>query len=289
MTSNYIFGVASVPLTRSTFAIQRVINLDKNKFQSRMDFKGKVILVTGGSSGIGSACAKHFAKLGANVIIVGRNVDRLVEVSHEITSKGFAEPLVIVADVTKDSERIIKETVDRFGQLNVLVNNAGIMTEENIENITMDAFDFTMDVNLRSIVFLTQLAIPYLAKTQGNIVNVSSTAGVKAVPNLLSYCMSKSGLDMLTKCLALELAPKRIRVNSVNPAAIKTPLFKTMGIDNEAEQELFKAYQEKYPLGRVGEVSDTSAAIAYLASDSASFITGVLLPVDGGALTAGHD
>lgn len=254
-----------------------------------MDFKEKVVLITGGSSGIGADCAKHFAKLGANVVIVGRNVDRLVEVSHEITSKGFEEPLVIVADVTKDSERIIKETIDQFGKLDVLVNNAGMMTEENIENITMEAFDFTMDVNLRSIVFLTQLAIPYLAKNQGNIVNVSSTAGVKAVPNLLSYCMSKSSLDMFTKCVALEVASKGVRVNSVNPAAIKTPLFKTMGIDHDAEQELYKAYKEKYPLGRVGEVSDTSAAIAYLASDAACFITGVLFPVDGGALTAGHD
>lgn len=263
--------------------------MEKEKIQSRMDFKGKVILITGGSSGIGADCAKYLAKLGANVVIVGRNVDRLVKVSHEITSKGFEEPLIIVADVTKDSERIIKETINQFGKLNVLVNNAGMMTEENIENITMDAFDFTMDVNLRSIVFLTQLAIPYLAKTNGNVVNVSSTAGVKAVPNLLSYCMSKSSLDMFTKCLALEVASRRIRVNSINPAAIKTQIYKTMGIDNEAEQKLFKAYKEKYPLGRVGEVSDTSAAIAYLASDTACFITGVLLPVDGGALTAGHD
>lgn len=254
-----------------------------------MDFKGKVILITGASSGIGADCARHLAKLGGSISLVGRNAERLSEVAQEIKSNGSTETLTIVADVTKDANRIVEETIKHFGRLNVLVNCAGMMSEENIVSMSMEAFDTTIDVNLRSVIKLTQSAIPYLANTRGNIVNVSSTAGLKAVPNLLSYCISKAALDQFTKCISLELAPKGIRVNSINPAAIKTPLYQKLGIDSAAEQELYDSYKTRYPMGRVGEVSDTSAAIAYLASDSASFITGHLLAVDGGALTAGFD
>lgn len=254
-----------------------------------MNFENKVILVTGGSSGIGADAARHLAKLGGKVVIVGRNKERLQAVADEIKNSGSTTPLTITADVTKESKRIIDETIKHFGKLDILINNAGMMTEENIENITMEAFDKTIDVNLRSIVQLTQLAIPYLAETHGNIINVSSTSGLKATPNLLSYCISKAGLDQFTKCVSLEVASKGIRVNSINPAAIRTPLYQSLGIDANAEQQLFDAYKTRYPMGRIGEVSDTSAAIAYLASDSACFITGVLFPVDGGALTAGFD
>lgn len=218
--------------------------------------------------------AIHLAKLAANVALVGRNKDRLNEVKQQIIVNGSSEPLVLVADVTKDSEKIITETVEHFGKINVLINNAGIMTEESIENITMEAFDKTMDTNLRSAIQMTQKAIPYLEKTKGNVLNVSSTAGLKAVQNLLSYCISKAALDQLTKCSALDLAPKGIRVNSINPAAIRTPLYRSLGIDSKEEQEMFDTYKARYPMGRVGEVSDTNAAIEYLTGDSASFITG---------------
>ncbi|XP_055312296.1 uncharacterized oxidoreductase TM_0325-like [Sitodiplosis mosellana] len=254
-----------------------------------MSFKDKVVIVTGASSGIGRGAAIHLAKLAADVVLVGRNQERLNEVKQQIIANGSSEPLVLAADVTKDSEKIINESVKHFGKINVLINNAGMMTEESIENVTMEAFDKTIDVNLRSVVQLTQKAIPYLEQTKGNILNVSSTAGLKAVPNLLSYCVSKAALDQLTKCSALNLAPKGIRVNAINPAAIRTPLYKALGIDSKAEQELFDSYKSHYPMGRIGEVSDTSSAIAYLTGDSASFLTGVLLPVDGGALTAGYD
>lgn len=254
-----------------------------------MSFKNKVVIVTGSSSGIGRDAAVHLAKLGADAVLVGRNEARLNDVKNEIIANGSAVPLVIIADVTKDAEKIISNTVEHFGKINILINNAGMMTEENVENLTMEAFDKTMDTNLRSIIQLTQKAIPYLEKTKGNILNVSSTAGLKAVPNLLSYCVSKAALDQFTKCTSLELAAKGIRVNAINPAAIRTPLYRALGIDSKGEEALFDSYKSRYPVGRIGEVSDTSAAIAYLTSDSASFITGVLLPVDGGALTAGYD
>lgn len=254
-----------------------------------MSFLNKVVIVTGSSSGIGMDAAIHLAKLGANAVLVGRNVERLTEVSNRILANGSPDPLVVVADVTKDADQIISKTVDRYGKINILINNAGIMTEENIENIQIDAFDKMMDTNVKSAIQLTQKAIPHLAKTKGNILNVSSTAGIKAVPNLLSYCISKAALDQFTKCIALELAPKGIRVNAINPAAIRTPLYRALGMSSDEEQEIFDTYKSRYPVGRIGEVSDTSAAIEYLTGDSASFITGSLFPVDGGALVAGFD
>lgn len=248
-----------------------------------------VVLITGASSGIGKDAAIHLAKLAANVVLVGRNEERLADVSNQIISNGSPNPLVIAADITKDADQIISKTVEHFGKINILINNAGICTEENIENIKIEVFDKVMDTNLKSAIQLTQKAIPYLEKTKGNILNVSSTASIKAVPNLLSYCISKAALDQFTKCISLELAPKGIRVNAINPAAIRTPIYRKLGIDSDEEEKLYDSYKSRYPMGRIGEVSDTSAAIEYLTGDSASFITGTLFPVDGGALTAGFD
>lgn len=193
-----------------------------------------------------------------------------------------------MADVSKDTQRIIDETIKEFGQLDVLINNAGYGKQDNIENIDLDEYDRLMDVNVTSVIKLSKLAVPYLAKTKGNILNVSSAAGLRPKPSFLSYCMSKAAVNQFTKCCALDLAPKRIRVNAINPVAIRTTFFDTNGICNAEETEkFFDSFKDIYPVGRVGETSDTSAAIEYLCGDQASFITGHLLPVDGGALTAG--
>lgn len=250
-----------------------------------MNFNGKVILITGASSGIGADCARHLADLGGKVAIVGRNEKRLTGVAEEIKKNGSPEPLAIVADITVDGQRIIDETIKHFGQLDVLVNNAGIVTQDSIVNFKIEEFDRIFNTNVRSVATLTSLAVPHLEKTKGNIVNVSSVAGLKAVSNVLSYCMSKSSIDMFTRCCALDLASKNIRVNAINPSVIRgTTIFQTLGISTELAEKHFELMKQKYPVGRVGEVSDTSAAIAYLASDLASFITGTLLPVDGGSM-----
>lgn len=143
-------------------------------------------------------------------------------------------------------------------------------------------------MNVRSGVTLTKLCVPYLEKTKGNVINVSSAAGLRAKVNSMTYCLSKAALNQFTKCSALDLAPKGIRVNSINPAKVRTQLFESYGSNLIEYEQRLKDSRNRYPLGRVGDVSDTSAAIAYLAdNDSASFITGVLLPVDGGAIIAG--
>lgn len=248
-----------------------------------MSFTGKVVLITGASSGIGADAAIHLSKLGASVAIVGRNASKLHAVAQQITAAGPAvAPFEIVADVTTDSERIIISTIDHFGQLDVLVNNAGITETGDLESFSIDAYDRIMNTNVRSVLLLTQLAIKHLEKTKGNVVNISSIAAEQAVPQATIYCMSKAALDHFTRCAALDLAKKGIRVNAVNPGIIETPIFQTVGITDDM-MEGFKAHWSGiYPLGRIGQVSDTSKAIAFLASDDASFTTGQTLKVDGG-------
>lgn len=253
----------------------------------KMNFDGKVVLITGASSGIGADAARYLAKYGAKVAIVGRNTSRLTEVVEQIKSSGSSAPLAIVADVTKDAERIVNETINHFGKLDVLVNNVGIWMEDNIAELQMSDFDRVFDINTRSVIYLTKLCVPHLEKTRGNIVTVSSVSALKPVPNWLSYGMSKAALDQFTKISALDLAPRGIRVNSVNPAAIRTPIIQTAGYTAEQSDKLFDGVSTKYPLGRAGDVFDTSAAIAFLADNKlASFLTGVRLPVDGGASIA---
>lgn len=253
-----------------------------------MNFESKVILITGASSGIGADAARHLAKLGGKIALVGRNEKRLQEVADEIKNSGSPAPLTIAADVTKEAERIVRETIQHFGQLNVLINNAGIYSHNSADNIDLADYDSVMDTNVRSVVELTKWAIPHLEKTKGNILNVSSASGLRVQPNSLVYCMSKAALNQYTKSAALDLASKGIRVNAINPVNIRTPIFQTGGGLTAADAEIFlDNFKNIYPVGRVGEVDDTSYAIEFLIRDSASFFTGILLSVDGGALTAG--
>lgn len=253
-----------------------------------MSFNQKVILITGASSGIGADAARHFAKLGAKVAIVGRNGERLRAVAEEIKKSGSSSPLEIVADVTKDTARIVDETINHFGKLDVLINNAGVMGQDNAVDVNLDEFDRIFDTNLRSVIQLTKLCVPYLEKTKGNVVNVSSVAGLRGVPNFMSYAISKAALDQFTKCAAIDLAKKGIRVNSINPAVVRTPLFDTLNMPSEMINGYLEDCKNKYPLGRVGEVSDTSNALAHLTDNSkSSFLTGIILIVDGGSFVAG--
>lgn len=248
-----------------------------------MSFEDKVILITGASSGIGADAARHLAKLGGSVAIVGRNEERLNGVAEEIINAGSPSPLAIVADIMEDTDRIIEETINHFGKLDVLINNAGILIVDTICNFKDDDFDRVWKTNVRSAAILTKLAIPYLEKTRGNVINISSIAALKGFSYSLSYCVSKAALDQFTRCSAIELAPKGIRVNSINPGVINTPIFETaVGADETAQ--FIEDITPKYPIGRLGELSDSSNAIAFLANDTASFITGISLPVEGGFL-----
>jgi len=255
------------------------------------DFTGKVALITGSSSGIGATTAIFLSKAGAQVVITGRNADNLSKVAQEcakVSPKGLT-PLEVVANITKndDCKRLIDSTISKFGKLDILVNNAGAGALSSIKDpLVIDIYDRVMKLNLRSVVYLTHLAVEHLEKTKGVIINVSSVAGLRPLAPFFVYCMSKSALDMFSKCLALELGPKGVRVNVVNPAAVKTNFGEAMGFEKEAINKRMEETAKTYPLGRVGESEDIANAILYLASDESSFVTGINLVLDGGALYA---
>lgn len=251
-----------------------------------MTFQDKVVIVTGASSGIGAATAELLASRGAKLLITGRNQANLELVAKacEAVHPDKLNPLVICADVTNetDSERIITRVLTQYGRLDVLINSAGIIESGTIETATLEQYDRIMNTNVRSMFMLTQLAVPHLIKTKGNIVNLSSVCGIRSFPNVLAYNMSKSAVDQFTNSVALELAPKGVRVNSICPGVIVTELHRRGGMDEDAYRTFLDNCKTTHALGRPGETKEVAAAIAFLASDEASFITGVQLPVDGG-------
>jgi NAD(P)-dependent dehydrogenase (short-subunit alcohol dehydrogenase family) len=251
------------------------------------EFTEKVVLVTGATSGIGHAVAVKFAEAFAHVVALGRSQEALTEVENAVKSVG-SQALALTVDVTNGDEtrRAIDEAINKFGRLDVLVNAAGHISSGSIETTSLAAWDAMMDVNLRSVFQLMQLATPHLIETKGNIVNVSSVTGLRSFPGVLAYCVSKAALDQLTRCAALELAPKGVRVNAVNPGVVVTEIHKRGGM-SEADYEKFLEHSKTtHPLGRVGDPKEIAELIFYLASEKASWITGATYQIDGGrALT----
>jgi NAD(P)-dependent dehydrogenase (short-subunit alcohol dehydrogenase family) len=253
-----------------------------------LDFTGRIALVTGASSGIGCATAIRLAGEGADVGLVARRADRLYEVAARIRSETSREPLPIVADVTReaDAERAVASTVERFGAIHVLVNAAGILVAGSIENTAPSAWDETMSVNLRAVFHMMSLAVPHLAAVRGNIVNVSSVVGLRAFPGILAYCVSKAAVDQLTRCAALELASKGVRVNAVNPGVVETEAHVSGGMQPAAYEQFLERSRATHPLGRFALPKEIAELIAFLASEKASWITGATYSIDGGrALT----
>jgi len=245
--------------------------------------KEKVCIVTGASSGIGRAAASLFASNNARVIAIGRNVEELTILKDEAQNTG-GNLTIQIADVSEPSqvEKIVCDTMEIFGQIDVLVNAAGIILNGSIENTTLRDWDEMMNINLRAVFFMMQICIPHLEKTKGNIVNVSSVAGLRSFPNVLAYCVSKAAIDQLTRCSALELAPKGIRVNAVNPGVVTTSLHKRGGMSDEDYQSFLENSKKTHPIGRVGEPGEVADLIYYLASEKAAWITGATYEIDGG-------
>lgn len=243
----------------------------------------KVAIITGASSGIGRATALLFAENGAKVIAVGRNEKELNSLRDESKEKK-GQLKTHLADIreTTQVERIVTDTIDSYKKIDVLVNAAGIIANGSIETTTLDEWDKMMDINLRAVFYIMQKCVPHLEKTKGNVVNVSSVTGVRAFPNVLAYCVSKAAVDQLTHCSALELAPKGIRVNAVNPGVVVTNLHRRSGMEEEKYEQFLEHSKTTHPLGRVGTPDDVANLIYFLASENASWITGVTYEIDGG-------
>jgi len=245
------------------------------------ELEGKIFIVTGASSGIGRATALMALERGAKVSIVARREKELTALSSSFAASHVE---VIAADVTKeaDRQRTVNDTIKRFGGIDVLVNAAGIIANGTIENTTLEQWDTMFDINLRSLFRLTQLALPSITERKGNIVNVSSVTGIRAFPNVLAYCASKAGVDQLTHCAALELGPKGVRINSVDPGVVVTNLHRTSGMEEERYDAFLEHSKSTHPIGRVGKPEEVAELILFLASDRAGWITGGSFSIDGG-------
>lgn len=253
----------------------------------KLDFAGKSVLITGGTSGIGLAAARMFLAAGSVVALTGRDKDRGREALSNLSDLSGAA-FFINGDVTDVAacERIVREAVELFGgRLDVLVNCAGEYLEKPIEETTESEFDRIMAVNAKGTYFVSQAAVPSLKRSRGVVVNVSSDAGLTGNINCTAYCAAKGAVTLFTKALALELAPHGIRVNCVCPGDIDTPLLARQLSAADNPQALRRDMESIYPLGRIGTPEEVASVILFLASDAASFVTGAAWSVDGG-LTA---
>jgi len=255
------------------------------KFLRRLMFNltGKVALVTGASSGIGRASAIALASQGASVAIAARRVEKLEELKKEIESKG-GKALVVPMDVTikEQVEAGVKKTVETFGRLDILLNNAGVAEFVSFFDMTDDQWDKTLNTNLKAYFHTAQAAGREMAKNKwGRIINIASIAsGGVAVgfPQIAQYCASKGGVVGMTEALADELAPMGITVNAIGPGIIETEM--TKGITSDPAQS--QGMLARIPLKRFGKPEEIAAAVVYLASDEASYTTGATLYIDGG-------
>ena len=255
-------------------------------FVTMSDINGKVTLITGASSGLGAATAILLARLGAKLSLTGRNEDlkHTVDECVRVSPAQAEQPLMVLADLCSEADvtKLVDTTIEKFGRLDILVNNAGVAELGTIESSTMEMYDRIMNVNVRSVYHLTMLCVPHLIQTHGNIVNVSSLCGTRIIFGRSIYCMSKSAVNMMTNAVALELPPKGVLVNSVNPGVVPTNIQRRAGLTGDAYDKHVKHMKEIHPLGRVGDPEEVAQAIAFLASSNASFITGEQLHIDGG-------
>jgi len=207
----------------------------QREIMKEMGIENKVAIVTGASSGIGTETAYSLAREKAKLVLVARDEKRLKKIGEKIKNSG-GQAEIFPADVTNEDKmkELVRYTIKHFGGIDILVNAAGIIASGTIENTKLEDWDYMMDLNIRAVFNLTQLSLPSLIERKGNVVNVSSVTGLRSFPGVLSYCVSKAGLDQFTRCVALELAPKGVRVNAVNPGVTVTELHRRGGMDDQA-------------------------------------------------------
>ena len=248
-------------------------------------FDGKVAVVTGGASGIGRATAERFMEEGAKVAIIDVSRKQGEQVFSEMKEREF-EPLLIIGDVTKSSDvqRMVREVVENLGRIDILFNNAGILVEGTVEEVSEEDWDRIMAVNVKGVFLMTKEIGPLMvAQGGGVIVNSASCSGLVGDRGAIAYNTSKGAVVLMTKCLALDYALKNVRVNCVCPGEIETPMFLQEVARRGVPVEEYRAELcEVHPIGRLGKPDEVANTVLFLASEDASFITGAALSVDGG-------
>ncbi len=252
-----------------------------------MKLSGKVAVITGGAQGLGKACAERFLAEGVRVVIGDINAEGLAGAARDL---GHADRLLAVTgDVRQraDVERLVTAAVERFGRLDIMLNNAGIARPKDLLDITDDDYEETMGINLRGAFFGVQTAAKqFIAQGGGGvIINMSSVNAHLAIPNLATYAMAKGGMNQLTAVAAVALAPHRIRVTGIGPGTILTELAKQAVFASESSR---RAVMSRTPIGRCGEPAEIASVAAFLASDDASYITGQTIYPDGGRMVLNY-
>lgn len=241
-------------------------------------FKNKVVITTGAASGLGEATATEFAKEGAHVVLADLS-DKGVEISKKLNEQGYST-LFVKTNVAEEADviNLIEQTVAKFGRLDVMFANAGINIESTVEDLETDAWQKVIDVNLKSVYLCDRYAIKQFRKqgTGGVIINTGSIHSLVARQGLAAYATSKGGVKLLTQQVAAEVSKDGIRAVAIAPAYIKTPLMKTLS------KEVVDSLVSLHPIGRLGEPIEVARTVLFLASDDASFISGITLPIDGG-------
>lgn len=250
-----------------------------------MRLDGKVAIVTGSSRGIGEAIAKLFAAEGASVVVNSRKYDSAKKVADEISELG-GHSLPVKGDVSniEDINKIISQTVGKYGKLDILVNNAGILIKEPLLEVSESSWQKIMDVDLKAVFFFLQAAAKQMIKqsARGKIINIASIAGEMGFSNISHYSIAKAGVIQLTRSAAVELAPYKINVNAIGPGVIKTEMTREMLSDSKYMDE----FLAKIPLKEVARPDDIAPCAVYLASDESNYATGETIFVDGGWLAA---
>jgi NAD(P)-dependent dehydrogenase (short-subunit alcohol dehydrogenase family) len=239
-------------------------------------------VITGASSGIGRATAVRLARDGYAILAVGRDRLALNELVGTVSEGGGASPCE--ADVTAADApgRIVEAALAAFGRIDALVNAAGIIASGTVESTDDEAWDRMMDINVRAPFRLMRAACPHLAARKGSIVNVSSVTGLRSFPGVLAYCVSKAAVDQLTRCAALELASRGVRVNGVNPGVTVTNLHRRSGMGEGEYAAFLERSKQTHPLGRAGGAEEIAELVAFLVSDRSGWITGETIAIDGG-------
>lgn len=239
--------------------------------------QGKIAVVTGGNSGIGYATAKELKGNGATVIITGRNTDRVTQAAQDLGVKGMVADVKSVAAI----EKVVSQIKEAYGFIDILFVNAGIFQPAPVGQISEEMFDHQMDINFKGAVFTTEKFLPIL-NDGAAIINLSSVNAYTGMPNTAVYAASKAALNSYTRTAATELAPRKIRINSVNPGPVSTPIFSKTGMEEAQLQGFATAMQERIPLKRFGQPEEIAKLVAFLASNDALYITGAEFNIDGG-------
>jgi len=239
--------------------------------------EGKIAVITGGNSGIGYETARRFKDQGGNVIITGRDKQAVEKAASELGVTGMVADQSNLDHIQSLANRVKEE----FGEVDILFINAGIAAFAPLDSLTETQFDDTMNINFKGAFFTLQKFLPIL-REGASVINLSSVNAYTGMPNTAVYAASKAAMNSLTRTAAFELAPRKIRVNSVNPGPVNTPIFGKLGMPEEAINEFATVMQNRIPLKRFGEPDDIAKLVTFLASDEASFITGAEYNIDGG-------